>query len=344
MQDFITDMWRTHQLVGLIFISLCISYHIAKTYSVYAGLALAYTLISAVVLFQKNGSIWGELQPRIDATSANGFAIIASSVFFISIISSRGLENLYRLLEVVTIFNCCLVIYYGYGMFNAYSADNVFSALMAPVLWFRNTPSRNVFSWFYYAAKVFVPVTAMVMRAGTTCFITLAVVFLAYAIATGFVELIGLVLMAIAVGVWANMNSGLNFITPGGRFEEWTRLMKWWWENANMWFGTGTGSFEWLAPTEQVKQSASEVYLFMHNDYLQAIFEQGFVGFFLYGVLAVYCVKYSWRRPWLFAAFAGLAVIMLTFYPFRFIASELLILCFLREAHECKLNQSSTLL
>jgi hypothetical protein len=332
------DIWRTHQLFGFFFLSLAFAWQITKKYNAYAGLALAYTLISAVIVFQGPAE-WSGYEARL-TSSANAFGIIFESVAFIAYLDQKGLDAFYKFLEWVVIVNCTIVIFNGYGIFNAYSMDNVFAVMMIPIMWFRNWPARSFNSWIYYSMKVVIPLIAMYKTGGSTSFIALTAIFAAFAIATGILELIVLITITAAVGVFVN---GSYLFNPGQRATDWPRMMAWWYENQSMFLGSGTGTFEWIS-FFHIPKGPEGYAIWLHNDYLQAIFEQGLVGFFLYSVLAIYCVKQSWRKPWLFASFAGVAVIMFTFYPFRFILSELVIVCLLRESFECNQNQSQTYL
>lgn len=99
------------------------------------------------------------------------------------------------------------------------------------------------------------------------------------------------------------------------RFVAWTWSFEWWLPNANKFFGTGLGTFWGLGPwiqdtgvaknctalsSDAVCESAKfayqykNYYTFMHNDFLQMVFETGALGL---GTFITFIIT-SWRRIW----------------------------------------------
>ncbi len=52
--------------------------------------------------------------------------------------------------------------------------------------------------------------------------------------------------------------------------------MGWWWDNVNIWWGAGLGSFEWLGLF--LKSGIDYTPYLMHNDWAQMLFEGGVIG------------------------------------------------------------------
>ena len=59
------------------------------------------------------------------------------------------------------------------------------------------------------------------------------------------------------------------------------------------------------------------LFFWLHNDWLQILFEQGPVGLVSVLVLSLYALKKSFRRPYLFGAGCAYCAVMLGNYPLR---------------------------
>lgn len=117
-----------------------------------------------------------------------------------------------------------------------------------------------------------------------------------------------------------------------GRIEAWTRFMEWWGANVNHYFGSGIGTFLWIGPA--IDHLKEPLFMQMHNDWLQILFEMGYVGWFLVWMAFTYLLMSCFKRPNLFAMLIGMAVFGVTYHPLRYFLSALLLLCIVREIVE----------
>lgn len=90
-------------------------------------------------------------------------------------------------------------------------------------------------------------------------------------------------------------------------------------------FGVGPGSFMWKSIVLNLDAGRTHgVFLQMHSDWLQILWELGVVGF----VLAVWtlgkAVKMAWAETEILSALFSLAVFALTYHPLRFFPTALL--------------------
>lgn len=101
-------------------------------------------------------------------------------------------------------------------------------------------------------------------------------------------------------------------ISTSGRITMWINYMSYWWHNANIWIGTGLGSFHWMGLT-MLDSGREAKFFLMHNDWLQILFETGIVGFvsslciFWYGTRNL---KNKYKLVWI-----TIGVLGLTYYP-----------------------------
>lgn len=104
----------------------------------------------------------------------------------------------------------------------------------------------------------------------------------------------------------ASMPMWMNRVLLNGRLETWTVSMKWWWANANHWFGMGPGtSLYWLPEIERRQYLRENWFFIMHSDWLQILFEQGIIGFVCAALVYVVAIKKSAQRRTLFASLVG---------------------------------------
>ena len=112
-----------------------------------------------------------------------------------------------------------------------------------------------------------------------------------------------------------------NLIEDTGRFNNWDIILNWWEARASWSFGTGIGTGFGLFPNAQALYygfgNKFQVFLFMHNDWLQILFETGYVG--LLSVVATFfwllCKAYS--NPYLLASLAGFGAMAMVNYPLQ---------------------------
>lgn len=89
-------------------------------------------------------------------------------------------------------------------------------------------------------------------------------------------------LAAVAALILIPPTDRIDFFSSRGRFNEWALIFKQYSEATPLraLFGFGPGSFEWLHPIYQLKNTTpTQYFLWAHNEWLQVLFENGFIGF-----------------------------------------------------------------
>lgn len=346
------DIWRTHQFFGLIFAAAVFSYLVIQTMGKAYALALFYSLASAIYLFQNPDEVWPGLMIRIDATAANAAVILILVSAVVAFVSLEVAAYLFSMLFTVVLINCWFVLFNGHGMFHACSMDTAAAALFLPYALrmqkcLTERP-RDVMGWLKYLPAALILLTIAVTH-GTTAFVMLLVMGLAYLRFTKAKSVVlgicAIVALAGIFSLWRHIGAADDTWSAraltSGRMRNWTEMFSWWGPNANNWFGTGSGSYQWLSPA--IVNRKTEVFLWMHNEFLQGLFEQGALGLGLFLLVGASVLVKSASNPWLFTTFTGLSVMCLTQFPFRFFVTQLAIVFLIRFAQPENKNPSAQL-
>lgn len=327
------DVWRLHQYVGYLCLSIGIAFFFMRRYGFLIGAAVAYTLISAVTMFNGLINYWGgELQQRIDTNSAIAWGSAIGVLFSVTLINQRHVQKFLAAIVWLAAIDCVFVMFHGYGMFNASSMDSTFIAMVFPLMiTYRKWSKKKILDFGVQTLEALVlivlPIIAIIKASGSTAYVVLAMSFAGWAISTKRYKLASLSTLALLAGYVVEISHDVDRTRP----MHWKNLMGWWNLNADVMFGTGTGSFQWISPYIQLRQKTNNEYLlWMHNEYLQALFEQGIIGFCIYMLAFGLIFQKSRKSPWLFATSLGIIGSCITYSPFRFFLSQFFILLICR--------------
>lgn len=109
------------------------------------------------------------------------------------------------------------------------------------------------------------------------------------------------------------------------RWHAWTRMMSLWASDSrNYLFGTGPGSFMWISLLRDNFQPP--LFLQLHSDWLQILFEDGLVGLGLILGLFISTAVYVRKRRKALALVLGCGAFGLTYHPLRFFPSAFTIM------------------
>lgn len=313
------EIWKAHQLYCLFALCLWFSYTIFKKHKL-VGVAVFYMLVNPLITFHTNVS-WGRWQLNIDFTSALAFAM---TILLVTILSQLNLKKLDRLITIlcwVNAINAVIVLFNGFGIFNNHTMDTTVLAMVLP-LYLRG---GRMVGWVLASFSLYI----IYLQGEVMAAATLAAVIFGYLIAT-IPRAKGISLTVILSSIAGLAYYYFPRVDHGSRPAIWARIMGWWWENANHWFGAGGGAYQWLGPWSQMTAGAkTDIAMSLHNDHLQLIYDYGFIG---YALLAMVYIRALWlarARPWVFSFLVGASVAMLGYFPLQYLVSELMILCIL---------------
>lgn len=133
-----------------------------------------------------------------------------------------------------------------------------------------------------------------------------------------------------AVGHYMNYFHGAGtaeeFFSGNGRYELWSMALKWWSEYFHWLFGSGAGTAYILVPRAQIEvgHHTQSFFIWMHNDYLQVLFEYGVLGLSLLLALTLGGLWRLRKTPHLLSVGVGYGVMALGNYPSRLAVHALL--------------------
>lgn len=143
---------------------------------------------------------------------------------------------------------------------------------------------------------------------------------------------------------------GLRFmpdlLNSSGRFPMQKLLLKHFWNDFNVWFGAGPGSFPvWSSLYYKAHEYTDDgLWAWAHSDLLQVLFEYGIVGLLLSIWIFLDALHGSYKKDArLFAALLGYIVTALNYYPCHFPISSVLGMLFVSQALRKSLQNSSTI-
>lgn len=252
---------------------------------------------------------------QIDHTSGQAFALALLPPFFVITLSYRWFKKWKKTLIPLAVIECLLLWKYGYGLQNAISFDGAFLAAMIPFM-----PPLGMLAIFALAVKI----------RGATAFLIMGAQLLAYLRFTKRKIPMALGLLALAAVAW--YSQGDKIFNDSERLQTWYRSIGFIYKAHGLIQGAGIGTFYWIGPTLQ--RFHGDLFMHMHNDWLQCLFEAGIIGLSL--MVVFYC-RLLWRArdsARTFIALVGVGAFGLTYYPLHFFPSALFICFLVREALE----------
>lgn len=112
-----------------------------------------------------------------------------------------------------------------------------------------------------------------------------------------------------------------DLLNSSGRFTAWGQIMEGWSKDYSHFFGSGLGTGFSLFKTIQAKHYIPgiefEAYMWLHNDWLQLIFELGYIGFSAAFTFYLELVKRSWNNRALLSSLIGFGAAGMLNYPMR---------------------------
>jgi len=325
------DKWRNQIWMMYLGITLWLTYYTSKRFTFIGAALLLVVFINATYTgywpWGQYFVMGGKAVLFTRMVGANTLAFMAILLLPAFLLPTRILGDITKAFSILCLISSTILIAtqifrltdHPMGILGQHSVDSAFIACMFPF----------VFHYFYKGLRsftsilIFLPITATLLADSTTGFMAIGVSLIAYNFAwrpslksfPAFAIIAGLLTLTAGYLV-----EGSQMFNSTYRFEVWKIVMDYFYHDVNWFYGAGMGLFEVLGPSIQTKYNLTDVggFIFLHNDWLQILFELG-VGAFILCVLLFFESLYrSFERPYLFSAIATYGFVMLTQMPFRY--------------------------
>jgi hypothetical protein len=331
--------WHPKFFIGMSACALWFSVALAKKFHWSVVAPVFLTLASAIWLSESRlhqyTHLTGADQVAIRELAARGGLCLLLIVAVLSTMWRRHYTILASTLGVFCGANSLFVLYEVItgerafdrgGLLGNASMNGCSIAFTLPFLLWRGDkewfPILQPFHKFLPRALLYsLPFLALIATESNMAIATGAVVVSAYVWSRYRVKYVSIAGLGLTVSllVYLHHNHTIQALTSG-RWRIWKGVMGYWWDRGEIWFGSGTGTAQALIPYIQGKlniDTAGHLYLWLHSDVLQVLFEQGITGALSYTILVWYVLKKSVPYPYLFAANVGWIFTAAGNYPAR---------------------------
>jgi hypothetical protein len=331
------DHFRNTQVFGLIVLLLILSFKLLKEFGLSIALLFFHSASYGVYVMHFSNGYYKDYFHNICAVSGR-----ATLTIVLMAVLALYLNPAYKKLHLVAylgLLNSFLVLGHGYfyggfyGMLNNHSFDATFIACCYPIIAFIPSVNLNKISikeyiWIFICA--FVPLIAIIKVGQSSAYAVLFTSMAAYILSHK--KSILLSISTILVGLFFSIYRLKDTAFEGsGRFGVWDSSIILFNDMDSKISGFGIGTAEWMIPFSQIRANGgkfpSDFFTWMHNDYLQVLFEQGYIGLILLIIICINSIYKSYKLPWLFSTVIALLVAMSTQMPFRYMPFQIFIIC-----------------
>lgn len=333
------DHWRHTQIFGVLWICIPMVISISADYGVFAAIGFAIALITGCWnLFFPSHEFGGMAQHL----SAVGGRAVIQILIFGGILMARGLrgQRFDLVIQYVGLLNTTFIAVRGllwgewFGLLNAHTFDAGLIACCYPAIALRaSVPIHKARHWYHLKPwllfQVLAPPAVLLKTGGSTAWGAFGAALIAYFWAIRrFKTVVIAGTLSLLAAIWHQGDAAFDSV---GRVEVWDYILTYLRHHADrVIFGYGSGSAEWMIPVIQNSFGmTTPKFLWAHNDWIQILLEQGFVGLFCATAFAIQIFRRAYKEPWLFATTAAVFVNMCTQAPMRYMPFQLVIICVL---------------
>lgn len=280
--------WHIQIYIGCILGSLSLGWMIYKRSNIVGGLLFFYLMLNSIHTYflphfnvPQMGPVVSAMVPTLAAMSM--VWIIMLCVPFL-IVPSNKLKYVAKVFVFMAFVESLSIIFkLGIDQFKNSgfllnpAQDGAFVSCLLPLVFRSN-------KWYRWPLTALMTLAIFLTKASTpliglSVFIALELWFSRYKI----FAIIG----PVVVGLIGLMMQGYVQLTmPNGRWDYiWPLTLKYWWRNLDRLIGAGSGSFFIYGPTIELNHHGfgytQPVYVWMHSEILQVLFEFGIIGFLL---------------------------------------------------------------
>lgn len=310
-----------------------------------AGVFIAFLLLSATILSGFKPSVAGlpmEIQKTLRYLGADSFVSIISVVTVAIVFWDKFKDKVLTGFFLAGVANSTLMIVQVltdspwrtlYGFFGNTSMSGCFSAICLGLPLAKRIPL--VLRWLFGGLLIW---NVYLSQSSMAYLTALVILMMTVFCRSGWIWK----LSTLAIGLCGYLFGSIfdyqfHRFMHLDRIAAWEMFMGFWRTNVNMVWGSGTGSFfQWGVIVQRIENFQPKfLWLWMHSDWLQLIFENGIVGM----ILAIWAIFVGFRAAinngslWLLPVMTGYIMLMAGNYPtqlplFLILGAVLYLRCF----------------
>lgn len=312
------DIRDAVDFVTAIFFMGLLSWKVGKKWGKLIGAATFYFFSSAIAIFMNPLMPYNFVFPlkihvSVGFVSGQAFALGLLIFLFVAFSSKKLIAKSFEYLKYIAVANavvaCLIPGPYNGGLFWGNTFDVTFATLFIPFMFdqmrkgsYLNT---SLFGLTVGAAIYVGSITPFLMILGACVFYFPRGKLMNIALAAS-----GLVVALVASYYYTKHAAG----HASERLVVWERVTRLFLETFNPILGTGTGTYRIVGPVMQ--QDQTNVFYFVHNEFLQVFIEQGIVGLGLMGALIVRAYR-ELKSKAIYASLSCLLLCSIVQYPLR---------------------------
>lgn len=307
-------IWRSTIFFGVLMCLFLLAWRYRKSLGWEVTCLWTWCLWQAIYLLEAPVFPFFDAQTAYQATAGQALDLMLMIPLCVLLISDNTRQWLAWSLRGVMIYEIAAVWLQWPGLQNNYpSAASFDTALLAIYLPFAPP-------WLAIAS-----LATIVTHHGSTALLIIAAQLFGWGIKhLNRYQVMGfLLILAGVLGGIAHYHTQVRFFDGEERLHLFTHYMKFWTLTPVFWFiGVGASSFMWISFATD--GYSGHMWPWLHNLYLQFLFEYGIIGSVFLVAVIVKALRESWHRPRAFCAALGYLACGLTYYPDRYFVTQLL--------------------
>lgn len=322
------------------------SYWLAKRYSWTVGVAFGLSALSALRGFQDTMNGWSTnpIVRELNLASESALISLILTVAVVQCLSTKTWVSFFKVVAGINAVAICgdalfhlpwdflfgdgpwlgLVSKEPWGLLLNASMSGCLNAAIFPLL----NPKEKALWWL-------VLISIVVTGRGLPIAVLCAAVSAWLLLNRRYKQLLGAVVASAVVAV---VVKGANLFHPRGRDVIWIASYKYFREHLSQLFGCGLGGFYVFG--NHFNTGDSTIFVWMHSDWMQTIFEQGLVGFTAVVLMYLHALRRTRKTPQLFAALVGFGAFAVANMPLRYPIAGIFGAVLIRWAFEKPMTES----
>ena len=337
--------------IGLGFIAILLGF---KLYKVHWSVALMFLISAASAILMLNYQyVYQRPLPvqyplQLAAVALDNYVAILLFGMLPFLLDETKFKSILQLLFAAAVFDAFFMLIrsvlfgatYCYAMLSNSAIDASFIACLIPCAYhlIQKTDRRNLGILY-----LTVMLTAIIVTKSSTGIAAVGIATASYLFMEKGVKAIKTIIpLALSICGAAYFYLRGELLNPNGRYGIWRDAFNFYWHETHRAIGAGVGEFFFWGPQIQLHTGNSTgsngqqaLFVWMHNDWLQILFELGIVG--LVGVVILYSflLKNSWgKKNYLFPVVCTYGFIALTQMPLRAFPFQILGACLIMQSFE----------